>query len=76
MLARQSKKRSISDAPRLVTDFTRAMPGIPLIASSIGFVTVISICCAGTSPLSTTGTAMTTAGVLSDVTTWNVPVYG
>ena len=53
-LTRQSKNRSISVAPRAVTDFTRAMPGIPLMASSMGFVTVIIICCAGTSPFSTT----------------------
>ncbi len=46
----QSKKRSISEEPRAVVDLIRAMPGMPLMASSIGLVTETSVCCAGATP--------------------------
>ena len=48
----QSKNKLISDEPRAVFDLIRAMPGMPFIASSIGFVTETSVCVAGASPLS------------------------
>ena len=54
MSVRQSKKRSISAEPRAVVDLIRAMPGMPLIASSIGLVTETSVCCAGATPFSAT----------------------
>ena len=43
----------MSQEPRCVVERMRVMPGMPFIASSMGRVTVTSVCCAGTTPLST-----------------------
>ena len=53
MFTFQSKNRSISAEPRLVTERTDCNPGTMLTACSIGRVIVTSICSMGMTPLST-----------------------
>ena len=57
----QSKKRLTSAEPRLVVDRTVSNPGTVFTASSMGRVTVTSICSTGITPLST---PITTRGKL------------
>ena len=59
MFTFQLKKRSTSAEPRLVVERTVVSPGTELTPSSIGLVTVTSICSMGITPLST---PMTTRG--------------